>query len=163
MYTDAPSGKHSSGASHRGTADATGRQASDKPTWWIVVFSMRPMAGTGPKDNRMPKTLKKKSAVNHNQLHKCPTGIKGFDQITEGGLPKNRTTLFCGSTGTGKTLLGIDFLINGAINYNEPGLFMSFEETQDEIYKVVSSLNMDLQGLVERGHVFINFILCLFE
>jgi circadian clock protein KaiC len=62
-------------------------------------------------------------------LRKCPTGIKGFDAITEGGLPKNRTTLFCGNTGTGKTLLGIDFLINGAIHYNEPGIFMSFEES----------------------------------
>jgi circadian clock protein KaiC len=53
-------------------------------------------------------------AFNHYRLHKTPSGIKGFDEITEGGLPKNRTTLFSGSTGTGKTLLGIDFLINGA-------------------------------------------------
>ena len=67
----------------------------------------------------MPKTFKKKRAFNHYQLHKCPTGIKGFDEITEGGLPKNRTTLFSGSTGTGKTLLGIDFLINGASRYDE--------------------------------------------
>jgi circadian clock protein KaiC len=77
----------------------------------------------------------------------APPGIKGFDAITEGGLPKNRTTLFCGNTGTGKTLLGIDFLINGAIHYNEPGIFMSFEETEDELYKDVASLNLDLQGL----------------
>ena len=77
----------------------------------------------------------KKSAVNHDQLPKCLTGIKGFDEITGGGLPKNRITLICGSTGTGKTLLGIDFLINGAVSYNEPGVFMSFEETEDEVYK----------------------------
>ena len=107
----------------------------------------------------MSKTPNKKSAFNHNQLHKCPTGIKGFDEITEGGLPKNRTTLFCGSTGTGKTLLGIDFLINGAINYNEPGLFMSFEETQDEIYKDVASLNMDLQGLVSQKKILLEYVL----
>ena len=69
----------------------------------------------------MPKTPKKKRAFNHNQLHKCPTGIKGFDEITEGGLPKNRTTLFSGSTGTGKTLLGIDFLINGASQLQRAG------------------------------------------
>src|ERR1035441_2852955 len=66
-------------------------------------------ARPGPRiDLNMPKTSKKTSAFKHNQLHKCLTGIKGFDEITEGGLPKNRTTLFSGSTGTGKTLLGID-------------------------------------------------------
>jgi circadian clock protein KaiC len=107
----------------------------------------------------MPKTAKKKSAFNHNQLHKCPTGIKGFDEITEGGLPKNRTTLFCGSTGTGKTLLGINFLINGAINFNEPGLFMSFEETEDELYKDVASLNLDLQELVSQKKILLEHVL----
>ena len=79
-----------------------------------------PTTTLGPgraKDYFMLKTPKKKRAFNRNQLHKCPTGIKGFDEITEGGLPKNRTTLFSGSTGTGKTLLGIDFLINGATRY----------------------------------------------
>ena len=107
----------------------------------------------------MPKTPKTKSAFNHNQLHKCPTGIKGFDQITEGGLPKNRTTLICGSAGSGKTLLGIDFLINGAINYNEPGIFMSFEETEDELYKDVASLNLDLQGLVSQKKILLEYVL----
>jgi len=107
----------------------------------------------------MPKTSKKKRAFNRNQLHKCPTGIKGFDEITEGGLPKNRTTLFCGNTGTGKTLLGIDFLINGAIHYNEPGVFMSFEETEDELYKDVASLNLDLQGLVSRKKILLEYVL----
>src|SRR6202521_484168 len=107
----------------------------------------------------MPKTAKKKSAFNHNQLHKCRTGIKGFDEITEGGLPKNRTTLFCGSTGTGKTLLGINFLINGAINFNEPGLFMSFEETEDELYKDVASLNLDLQELVSQKKILLEHVL----
>ena len=107
----------------------------------------------------MPKTPKNKSAFNHNQLHKCPTGIKGFDEITEGGLPRNRVTLICGSTGSGKTLLGIDFLINGAINYNEPGIFMSFEETEDELYKNVASLNLDLQGLVSQKKILLDYVL----
>jgi circadian clock protein KaiC len=107
----------------------------------------------------MPKTPKKKSAFNHNQLQKCPTGIKGFDEITEGGLPKNRTTLFSGSTGTGKTLLGIDFLINGALNYNERGIFMSFEETEDELYKDVASLNLNLQGLVSQKKILLEYVL----
>ena len=73
----------------------------------------------------MPKTAKKKSPSYHKKLQKCPTGIKGFDQLTEGGLPKNRTTLLTGSPGSGKTLWGIDFVVEGAIKYNEPGVFVS--------------------------------------
>jgi circadian clock protein KaiC len=107
----------------------------------------------------MPKTSINKNAVNHNQLPKCPTGIKGFDEITEGGLPKNRVTLLCGSTGTGKTLLGIDFLINGAVDYDEPGVFMSFEETADELYKDVASLNLDLKGLVSQKKLLLDHVL----
>jgi circadian clock protein KaiC len=107
----------------------------------------------------MPNTRKKKRAVNHSQLHKCPTGIKGFDQIMEGGLPTNRITLVCGSAGSGKTLLGIDFLIKGAANYNEPGILMSFEETEEELYKDVASLNLDLQGLVLRKKILLEHVL----
>ena len=107
----------------------------------------------------MAKTPKKNTAFNHNQLDKCLTGIKGFDEITEGGLPKNRTTLFSGSTGTGKTLLGIDFLINGAVNYNERGVFMSFEETEEELYKDVASLNLNLQKLVSQKKILLEYVL----
>ena len=107
----------------------------------------------------MPKNHKKKRALTHNQLYKCPTGIKGFDQITAGGLPKNRTTLICGSAGSGKTLLGLDFLIKGAANYNEPGIFMSFEETEDELYKDVASLSLDLQGLVSQKKILLEHVL----
>ena len=98
----------------------------------------------------MTKTLKKRGVIHHNRMQKCPTGIKGFDQITEGGLPKNRITLISGSAGSGKTLFGIDFLIKGALSFNEPGIFMSFEETEAELYKDVASLNLDLQGLVSQ-------------
>ncbi len=103
----------------------------------------------------MPKTSKKTKALKHYALPKCPTGIKGFDQITEGGLPKHRTTLICGSAGSGKTLWGIDFVIKGAINYNEPGVFMSFEETEDELYNDVASLNLDLRGLVSQKKILL--------
>ena len=103
----------------------------------------------------MPKTSKKTKALKHYPLPKCPTGIKGFDQITEGGLPKHRTTLICGSAGSGKTLWGIDFVIKGAINYNEPGVFMSFEETEDELYNDVASLDLDLQGLVSQKKILL--------
>jgi len=99
------------------------------------------------------KTTKKKITPKLNKLQKCPTGIKGFDEITEGGLPKNRTTLVSGNAGSGKTLLGIDFLIKGATDYNEPGILMSFEETEDELYTDVTSLNMNLQGLVLRKKI----------
>jgi len=107
----------------------------------------------------MLRTRKKKRVFNHYQLHKTPTGIKGFDEITEGGLPKNRTTLFSGSTGTGKTLLGIDFLINGATRYDEPGVFMSFEETEGELYEDVASLNLNLQKLVSQKKILLDHVL----
>jgi circadian clock protein KaiC len=105
----------------------------------------------------MPKASKyKESGTNH--LSKCPTGIKGFDQITEGGLPKNGTTLICGGAGAGKTLLGLDFVIKGALDYHEPGVFMSFEETAEELYKDVASLNMDLRGLVSKKKIVLEHV-----
>ncbi len=107
----------------------------------------------------MSKTHEKLPPSNHVRFRKCPTGIKGLDEITEGGIPDNRITLLCGSTGTGKTLLGIDFLINGATLYNETGIFMSFEETEDELYKDVASLSLDLNGLVKQKKIFIEYVL----
>jgi len=107
----------------------------------------------------MAKTPKVKVATEGNKLLKCPTGIKGFDDITEGGLPKNGTTLVSGNAGSGKTLLGIDFLIKGATDYNEPGILMSFEETEEELYKNVASLNMDLPALVSRKKIVLEHII----
>jgi len=107
----------------------------------------------------MPSTPKKPGPRQRRQLPKCPTGIKGFDEITEGGLPRNRISLFSGSSGTGKTLLGLDFLIKGALQYKERGIFMSFEETAEELLKDVASLNLDLQGLVARKQILIEHVL----
>lgn len=108
----------------------------------------------------MATTPKKSNpASNHGQLQKCPTGIKGFDEITEGGLPKNRITLISGGPGSGKTLLGIDFLVNGVINYKERGVFMSFEETEYELYQDVASLNLDLHGLVSKKEIRFEHVL----
>src|SRR5450432_696231 len=107
----------------------------------------------------MPKTLKRPKGGALPRITKCPTGIKGFDQITEGGLPKNRTTLVSGSAGSGKTLLGLDFLINGAVEYKERGIFMSFEETEEELYKDVASLNLDLRGLVSQKKILLEYVL----
>ena len=88
-----------------------------------------------------------------NQLPKCPTGITGFDLVTEGGLPRNKTTLLCGSAGSGKTLWGLDFLINGATDFNEPGIFMSFEETEEELFNDVASLSLGLRQLVAEKKI----------
>ncbi|WP_234795146.1 circadian clock protein KaiC [Hymenobacter arizonensis] len=84
------------------------------------------------------------------QLPKAPTGIEGLDEITEGGLPKGRPTLICGSAGCGKTLMGIEFLVRGIQDYNEPGVLMAFEETGDELAANVASLGFDLKDLQAR-------------
>ncbi len=80
-------------------------------------------------------------------LPKSPTGIEGLDEITEGGLPKGRPTLICGSAGCGKTLMGIEFLVRGALSYHEPGVLMAFEETAEELAANVASLGFDLPAL----------------
>ncbi|RJR42478.1 MAG: circadian clock protein KaiC [Deltaproteobacteria bacterium] len=94
------------------------------------------------------------------QLAKCPTGIKGLDEITNGGLPLGRPTLICGSAGCGKTLLAMEFIARGAMEYGEPGVFVSFEESTEELIKNVASLGFDLPALIEKkklalDHVYI--------
>jgi circadian clock protein KaiC len=71
-------------------------------------------------------------------LSKSPTGVPGLDEITNGGLPTGRPTLVCGGPGSGKTLLGITFLVNGALLYDEPGVLMSFEENAEELAEDVA-------------------------
>ncbi|RFP65816.1 circadian clock protein KaiC [Hymenobacter lapidiphilus] len=83
-----------------------------------------------------------------SQLPKALTGIEGLDEITEGGLPLGRPTLVCGSAGCGKTLLGIEFLVRGILDYDEPGVLMAFEETAAELSANVTSLGFDLPQLV---------------
>lgn len=81
------------------------------------------------------------------QLPKAPTGIEGLDEITEGGLPLGRPTLVCGSAGCGKTLLGIEFLVRGILEFDEPGVLMTFEETAEELAANVTSLGFDLAAM----------------
>ena len=76
-------------------------------------------------------------------LAKCPTGIAGLDEVTGGGLPQGRPTLVCGGAGCGKTLLAIEFLVRGATQFGEPGVFMAFEETAEELAANVRSLGFD--------------------
>jgi len=91
-------------------------------------------------------------------LPKAPTSIQGLDEITGGGLPKGRPTLICGGTGCGKTLFGMEFLVRGATLYNEPGVFISFEETEKELTANVASLGFDLDSLVAKKKIWLEHI-----
>ena len=91
-------------------------------------------------------------------LPKALTGIEGLDIITEGGLPKGRASLICGGTGTGKTLLAMEFLIRGAMQYNEPGVFMAFEESTNDLIANVNSIGIDLKGLITSKNVVVDFV-----
>ena len=91
-------------------------------------------------------------------LLKCPTGIVGLDQITNGGIPKGRPALICGGAGCGKTLLAMEFIVRGAMEFNEPGVFMSFEETSEELAKNVRSLGFDLDDLIRRKKLAMDFV-----
>jgi len=91
-------------------------------------------------------------------LLKTPTGIKGLDEITGGGLPQGRPTLVCGGTGCGKTLLAMEFLVRGAMQFDEPGVFMSFEEKSGELSKNFASLGFDLNELVGQNKLAIDYV-----
>lgn len=89
---------------------------------------------------------------------KTPTGISGLDEVTEGGIPTGRPTLICGSAGCGKTLFGIQFLVKGITEYNEPGVFMSFEETAKDLAVNVRSLGFDLGRLIDEKKLRIDYV-----
>ena len=91
------------------------------------------------------RVLKEKS------LKKTPTGISGLDDITYGGLPEGRTTLVYGSAGSGKFLIASEFLVIGAENYGEPGVFMAFEETAEDLAENFASLGFNLDSLEARN------------
>lgn len=101
---------------------------------------------------------KPKSQPKRKLLPKSPTGIQGLDEITGGGLPKERPTLICGNAGCGKTLLSMEFLVRGATMYNEPGVFIAFEETDQELAKNVESLGFDLENLIAGKKILIDHI-----
>jgi circadian clock protein KaiC len=91
-------------------------------------------------------------------LSKCPTGIHGLDEITGGGLPRGRPTLVCGGAGCGKTLFAAEFIVRGAGEFGEPGVFMSFEETDAELTSNVASLGFDLADLVQRKKIALDYV-----
>ncbi|MDP3430059.1 MAG: ATPase domain-containing protein, partial [Desulfomicrobium sp.] len=102
--------------------------------------------------------LNKSAKPSLELLQKSPTGIKGLDEITGGGLPAGRPTLVCGGTGCGKTLLAMEFLVRGATQYDEPGVFISFEEKSDELITNFSSLGFDLNDLIAQQKLALDYV-----
>ena len=102
---------------------------------------------------------KKASQPSSKTLPKAATGIQGLDEITGGGLPRGRPTLISGGAGSGKTLFGLEFLVRGATQYDEPGVFMSFEETIPDLTKNAASLGFDLARLVAEKKLFLDHVL----
>ena len=92
------------------------------------------------------------------ELPKTPSGINGLDEITNGGLPAGRPTLICGEAGCGKTLFSIEFIVKGATLYNEPGVFVAFEEKAEELAANVSSLGFDIKKLVDTKKMRVDYI-----
>jgi circadian clock protein KaiC len=91
-------------------------------------------------------------------LKKAPTGIAGFDEITAGGVPAGRPTLVCGGAGCGKSLFATEFLVRGALQFHEPGVLMTFEETAEDIKKNVASLGFDITKMIRQKKIFIDHV-----
>src|SRR5688500_11925789 len=125
-----------------------------------IAASLGAGCGTGPR-TPLAETMTK-GAINQNpksrSLPKAATGIEGLDEITGGGLPRGRPTLVCGSAGCGKTLLAMEFLVRGATQFGEPGVFMAFEETAEELAQNVRSLGFDLEELADQQKLLVDYV-----
>src|ERR1700683_4220040 len=121
---------------------------------------MSPVARTKSKNKRFekPKLVESLPIKAPERVEKAPTGIAGLDEITFGGFPRGRATLICGSPGCGKTMLGVEFLVNGAREYAEPGVFVTFEETTHELAVNAASLRFDLEQLTREGMLAIDHV-----
>jgi circadian clock protein KaiC len=124
--------------------------------WQRVLIS--PCAPSKSTCGRNPVINSKKKNAAEKALPKSPTGIRGLDEITNGGLPTGRPTLVCGAAGCGKTLLAMEFLMRGATLYNEPGVFVAFEETSEELADNVASLGFDLPTLIAGKKLLLNHV-----
>ena len=102
-----------------------------------------------------PKPTPRPTSVS---VAKAPTGIQGLDEITGGGLPRGRPTLVCGGPGCGKTILAMEFLMNGALRYREPGVFLSFEETVEDLTLNFASLGFDPNALSARKKLSLDYV-----
>jgi len=92
------------------------------------------------------------------QLQKCPTGIQGLDEITQGGLPRGRPTLVCGDAGSGKTILAMQFLVRGITQYDEPGVFIAFEENAQDLAINMASMGVDVGRLCAENKLAIDWV-----
>jgi circadian clock protein KaiC len=106
----------------------------------------------------MPTTRQKNEAAGRNRIIKAPTGMAGLDEITGGGLPQGRPTLVCGGPGCGKTLFAMEFLVRGAAEFGEPGLFVAFEEAIPELIQNAASLGFDLPALVDQKKLALDHV-----
>src|SRR3954463_9450730 len=105
-----------------------------------------------------PDELRSTASHDARHLPRSRTGIEGLAEITGGGLPLGRPTLVCGAAGCGKTLLAMEFLVRGAVEFGEPGAFISFEEPVADLVQNVRSLGFDLQQLMDDGRIAIDHI-----
>ena len=99
-----------------------------------------------------------RKAAAAESLPKAPSGIAGLDEVTLGGLPRGRPTLICGGAGSGKTLFAMEFLLRGALQFDEPGVFMAFEETEQDLTQNVRSLGFDAEALIAAKKVAIDYV-----
>lgn len=108
--------------------------------------------------NEARSSESRKPPAASESLPKAPTGISGLDEITLGGLPRGRPTLVCGGAGSGKTLFAMEFLLRGAMQFDEPGVFMAFEETERDLAENVRSLGFDVEDLIAKKMLAIDYV-----
>jgi circadian clock protein KaiC len=99
-----------------------------------------------------------KKAASVAKPGKVQTGINGLDEITDGGLPKDRITIISGNAGCGKTIMSMEFLVNGAARFDEKGVFISFEETSEELTSNMEALNFDIKNLVSQKKIYLEYL-----
>jgi circadian clock protein KaiC len=124
----------------------------------ISKFRKAEASNAGDMVLTMHKNRNGNAAVSAARLEKARTGIAGFDEVTNGGVPKGRPTIVCGGPGCGKTMFALEFLVRGAVQYNEPGVLMTFEETSEDMKKNVASLGFDLKGLAARKKLVLEYV-----
>jgi circadian clock protein KaiC len=124
---------------------------------WSVLLSRQPDDGSIMATTTEPTTARR-DVFTAATLPKALTGIGGLDEVTGGGLPRGRPTLVCGPAGSGKTLLAMEFLVRGITQFDEPGVFVAFEETHEDLIANVASLGFDLAGFEAEGKLVVDHI-----
>src|SRR5512141_1531845 len=130
-----------------------GKHTRKKMLHLTIRNNRRQVGTTGSFQHTLPKegTMAVEWEERCIEIEKSKTGIDGLDQITGGGLPKRGATLVAGNVGCGKTLLAMQYLVNGALLENEPGVFLALEESNEELKRNFASIGIDIQSLIDRG------------